>query len=199
MVAATWWGIGRDAAFKRANLRASATQRLEDSISHRLLSLQFENRALHALMTHSALSSNVHLVGLVGGRVADVDLGAGRGPILIYSLDPRCGTCYATLPFTRVLAQAQGCRPEVFHVLIAASRLYPDSSRRRDAGAGVNVLSEPKGTAWRTLPLARPGSLILIARSGAVVGMWLGPLDRSLYPTIRTLTERSCDAASVAP
>jgi hypothetical protein len=145
---------------------------------------------LRLLAKNSHFDSAVALSGESDNGLS-IRLALGRldYPLILYSIDYRCNSCLANIPFLNDLSRLRPCGAQVEGVLLSAvSDTAPTGAPRPD----FRLIRNSSGAALTVLPLATPSSAVLLGKGGRYVGYWRGVLDSSAQEAIQDSVERMC-------
>jgi hypothetical protein len=187
------WHVKRQGRERERQLMST-----RDSLS-RVSSLQAHDlQYLHRWMRAARIDSSVTLEGATFDqkrtvvRLADL-----KAPLVLYSINPECSSCFRNLPFINSLAEARSsCSTRVLGVLAA-----DDGSvgRAPDGRLHFQLLSNASGTAWDVLPLVSAPTVIVIAPRGRLGGWWSGELSVVDQADImRTIASSCADVTGAA-
>lgn len=175
------------------HLRAELSSAIGDreALAARTLRDESDLSLYRGVLRRSQLSSSVSIEGedLDSKRIR-VRLGSSNAPIILYSIDPDCPACLATLPFINELAIEGPCNVRVLGIGVNGwSRL---DSLSRSHELRFPILRSSGGEAWELFPIAASPSTVLIMPNGRLHGWWLGAIEREERVSIKKMLSTSC-------
>lgn len=161
------------------------------SLGSRLERSQSDLRLYSNIVANSRLSKRVTLVGQdLDSSVVNVRLDSSKVPILLYSIDPECASCLATLPFIKAVSRRSDCGVRV--IGIAVNNWSELESLRKREDITFPILRQARGEAWVLFPINASPSTTLIGPLGRVQGWWRGLLNDTAKAEIDSLIAKSC-------
>ena len=149
--------------------------------------------SVSSLLWHQLTSA--YRVRRLEGEVLDsskfvLRLDSSRVPVLLYSIDPECPPCLATLPFIKELSQDNECPVRV--IGIGINNWVGLKDLKQSHAIRFPILSQAQGEAWSLFPINASPSTTLIGPLGRVQGWWRGFLADSEKAEIKRLIRTSC-------
>jgi hypothetical protein len=145
----------------------------------------------------STIDSGLFLEGEdSGGNVRRLAIPEKRIPLLLYSIDVRCPTCFENLPFVSDLLESSPCPIRIEGILLNGLDslfMVPSESLKFPVLAGVH------GNAWEILPLSVPSSTVVMGSGGQGVRWWAGKLSPQDQASIIKFVGLLCEAQGGTP
>lgn len=164
---------------------------VQNSFQKRLAEAQLDLSLVSAFARNARPDSSLVIEGRhLDGSLSSISLQHLVRPTLLYSIDVRCATCLANIPFLNRLTHERPCGLDVYGVILTPLRDGLFSAER----PSFPLLGEVRGEALNALPIGIPSSAVLIGEGGSYLKSWRGVFDDVTQSDLRAVVESSCQS-----